>query len=230
MGLGSSIKKAWDAASKKSRTAAVAALLGIAGLLGAAINVLGADFAIGFINDKIAEVIGPHLPAVGQVIASYFFSFATACGAIWFAASWGYWLASRYPIPAPPVGAQPEHNENDKKRRTALNAVRVILEKLENVDRIVSSTYGNKEKTREEWLAKYRPELQANVRVLNHAGFVTPPVDELDEWQAGGLFALAKEIEPFLAKAELYLEARERAARFTIQIEEILKKQETRKT
>lgn len=222
MGLGSSIKKAWNAASKKTRAISAAGILGAASLLATAIYVLGADFIIGVINDKIVEIVGPLAPAVGQVIAAYFFSFATACGVIWFAASWGYWLANRYPIPIPATPIQPKQNEDTVKRREALSAIREIIEKFANIERIVEKSYGDAQQTRDKWLNKYRPEIQANIRVLAHSGFVTPPADTMDSWEADGLLGYAKEIEPFLAKDALFSEARERAARFTIEIEKII--------
>lgn len=224
-GMLGALRRIWDL--RKTHQLGWWAVLGavIALLLTLVLENLAGNAVTAFFNDVIVSQFGSLLPHVWQVIASHFISFVAAVGLLWIALSAGYWLGVRDPVSvsnnndqAPPDDEQ----ENENRRGIALGAARAILEKLKTVDRIVDQTYSGKENARDQWLAKYRPELQANVQLLVGAGFVVPPCDHLDPWEASGLLKYAEEVEPFLARKQLFPQAKERAARITVTIEEIL--------
>lgn len=226
--LNSSAKKAWSEHSKRMRAFAVAGAVSAASLLGAAIYVLGADFIIGFINDRIVEVVGPLVPAVGQVIASYVFSFAAACGVIWFAASWGYWLAIRHPIPVAASQATQDPDNEKKAQRLAYHAADRIRDRIKLVDRIMQRGYrGDSE--RAALLEQHRPEILSNLLAIRKAGFIAPRLESIGTAEAAMLLKYVEEILPFIEK-DLLEEARARAAQLTATSEAALEEISRKKT
>jgi len=227
-GLASSTKKAWDEASKKTRAFAVGGLIAAASLLSAAVHALGVDFLIGVANEKILEVVGPLVPAVGQVIASYLFSFATACGVIWFAASWGYWLALHHPVPIPKAPEQTTQAQEvtnsaqlslPTRQRIALGAAQQIASKLAYLSKQISSYHDRTAGIRQ--LEESRPEIQANLKLIAQIGFPQPEFKRIDPFEVDHILAYLKEVIPWMERG-LYPDAAQRAADETNRINSLL--------
>jgi hypothetical protein len=156
MGLRSGIKSRLGGMSAKGRAAFTVVALTGAGLLTPLVYGLVGDFFFGTINDQIVAVVGPHLPAVGKVIGAYLFSFVAACGLLWFAASWGYWLGLRDPVAAQQKsdpsslgaaeqaksGATTAQIEESRRRVKAREAAREIAIDLKTAQSRGNSGYG----------------------------------------------------------------------------------------